>query len=102
VPFLEQLTATGKYLGSNVNVVSVSASPSGAYEKLNLAVTITGSFNSVLRTIGAIEYGPYDTSISSLSFDAPVTGSVGSSSPQWTATALFMIGAQNSASSSSN
>lgn len=98
VPFLEQLTATGKYLGAGVQVLSVSAKPGTPYGQLNLSLTITGPFNSVLRTLGAIEYGPYDTTVSNVTMYAPTISTVASSSPTWTANATFSIGAKTDSS----
>ena len=59
VPFLTQLQSTGKFLGANVQVESVAANPATPYGQLNLALSITGTFDAVARTIGSIEYGPY-------------------------------------------
>ncbi len=98
VPFLEQLATTGKYLGTNVQVLSVSATPPAAgvpYGHLNLSVSITGTFDSVLRTLGAIEYGPEDTTVLNVTFNAAGGVNTASSSPTWTANAVYMIGAKN-------
>ncbi|MDR3547205.1 MAG: hypothetical protein P4M11_02815 [Candidatus Pacebacteria bacterium] len=96
VPFLTQLQSTGSYLGSNVQVVSVSATPGTPYGKLSLSLSVTGAFNAVMRTLGSIEYGPYDTAINTLSFDAPQgPGATSSSSPEWIANALFSVGTEN-------
>jgi hypothetical protein len=104
VPFLEQIQSIGKYLGANVQVVSVAANPGTPFGYLTLSLTITGTFDAVSRTIGAIEYEPYDTSITSLTLNtvpsssgAPITAN---SSPQWTASAIFSIAAQTSTSTS--
>jgi hypothetical protein len=99
VPFLEQLQSAGSYLGSKVQIASVSATPGTPYGQLSLSLSIAGSFNSVMRTLGSIEYGSYDTEISSLSLDAPVTttGAATSASPQWTANAVFSIGTETEA-----
>lgn len=93
VPFLQQLQSTGSYLGSGVQIVSVSATPGTPYGELSLALTINGSFNAVMRTLGSIEYGPYDTAINTLSFDVP-PGTTSSSSPEWTANATFSVGTE--------
>ncbi|KND51564.1 MAG: hypothetical protein AB202_03280 [Parcubacteria bacterium C7867-007] len=70
VPFLGGLGATGAALGSKVEVVSVGADNATAGQgHLNLSLRITGSFNAVLRTLGALEYAPYDISLTNLSFD---------------------------------
>ncbi len=94
VPFLETLQSTGKSLGSTVEVVSVSADPGKPHAHLNLSLSITGSFDSVVRTLGAFEYSPYDTSLQSLTLDTPQTGT--GKAAQWTAAATFVIGTTNS------
>ena len=97
VPFLEQLASTGKFLGTNVQVVSVAATPGDPYGQLNLSLTIAGPFNAVLRTLGAVEYGPEDTRVSNVTLQGPGLNDVASSSPTWTASAVFVIGAKNAA-----
>ena len=99
VPFLEQLQSVGKFLGSSVTVASVSAVPGKPYGSLDLSLTISGSFDSVMRTVGAIEYEPYDTSITNLTLSAsPAPGGTASSSAVWTGEAQFSIGAQTGTS----
>lgn len=91
VPFLGTLEDTGASLGANVEVVSVSAEPKGERSQLQLSLKITGSFDAVLRTLGAIEYGPYDSAIQSVTFDTvPIEGS-----SSWTAAATFRLGTQS-------
>jgi Tfp pilus assembly protein PilO len=95
VPFLEQIQSIGKFLGADVKVVSVSAVPGTPYGHLDLSLTITGSFDAVSRTVGAIEYEPYDTSITNFSLSAtPDPGAATSTLPDWTGNAEFSIGAQ--------
>ncbi|MES2931755.1 MAG: hypothetical protein V4682_03625 [Patescibacteria group bacterium] len=92
VPFLGTLEDTGATLGSSVQVVSVSAESKGERSQLLLSLKITGSFDAVLRTLGAIEYGPYDIAIQSVTFDtAPVEGAASA----WTAAATFSLGTQS-------
>jgi flagellar basal body-associated protein FliL len=92
VPFLGTLEDTGTSLGSNVVVASVAADSKGERSQLKLSLKITGSFDAVLRTLGAIEYGPYDSAIQSVTFDTvPVEGAA----PAWTATATFTLGTQS-------
>jgi len=93
VPFLEGLEQTGKQLGAAVEVASVSAQNSTNRPHLLLALKITGSFDSVLRTLGAIEYGPYDSELTNLTLDTPRL-EAGEASVAWTATATFTIGTQ--------
>lgn len=67
VGFISDLEARGQALGSTVTVRSVSAGTGGGHPTLELALTIQGSFDSVMRTVGAIEYVPYDLTVSALS-----------------------------------
>jgi len=92
VPFLSTLEDTGASLGSSVEVVSVSADSKGERSQIQLSLKITGSFDAVLRTLGAIEYGPYDSAIQSVTFDTvPAEGGAAGS---WTAAATFTLGTQ--------
>lgn len=64
VAFINNLEALGQTQGSTtISVLSVSTS--GA--TLTFTLTIKGTFDAVMRTVGAIEYAPYDLSISTLS-----------------------------------
>lgn len=92
VPFLGTLEDTGASLGSRVEVVSVSADSQGERSQIQLSLKISGSFDAVLRTLGAIEYGPYDSAIQSVTFDTIPTEQVASAS--WTAVAMFTLGTQ--------
>ena len=99
VPFLEQLQSLGKYLGSNVQVASVSAAAGSPYGQLNLSLSISGTFDSVVKTIGAIEYEPYNVSISSLTLNtSPNPDPNATTSPQWSASTVFTIGAETGSS----
>ncbi len=100
VPFLEQFGKTGDFLGAKVDVVSVSATPGKPYGTLSLSVKITGSFEAVMRTLGSIEYGPYDITTNSVTLSSSVTPNSGSTpttgKPVWTATLTLTIGTQAS------
>lgn len=67
VAFIDHLDTQGKTLGATVSVLSVATSDAGARPELTLTLTVKGTFDAVMRTIGAIEYAPYDLSISRLS-----------------------------------
>lgn len=85
VPFLEGLETTGDRLGSSVEVISVTNSQTG--DALALSLRITGSFDAVMRTLGAVEYQTYDTVLTSLTLDTlPEEGSA------WSAAASFTVG----------
>jgi hypothetical protein len=87
VTYLEAVEATGRGLGAKVTVVSVADAPAraGHPPELQMAFQITGSFDAVMRTLGAIEYQAYDTTLSNVTLDTP-TGD------NWTAAANFLIG----------
>lgn len=89
VDFLGSLQATGNAQGTNVEVVSVSAEPARPHGVLVLALRITGTFDSVLRTLGAIEYQPYDTVLTGLTLD---TTDGGVAARQWEAAATLRVG----------
>ncbi|MCX6786259.1 MAG: hypothetical protein NTU85_00310 [Candidatus Kaiserbacteria bacterium] len=67
VAFINGLEAQGKSQGTTVNVLSVSSGTTGTRPTLVLSLIIKGPFDAIMRTIGAIEYAPYDLSISGLS-----------------------------------
>lgn len=68
VPFIDSLQALGKEQGTSVDVLSVSSAGAGTEEpSLLLSLTINGTFSAVMRTVGAIEYAPYNLTISALS-----------------------------------
>lgn len=90
VPFLETLQATGAKYGANVQVDSVTSQPAQPHTLLQLALRITGPFDSVERTLGAIEYEPYDTTVSNVTLDTP--GAVGGGAPAWTAAVTMNVG----------
>lgn len=67
VAFIDGLEALGKAQGTVVSILSVSAGAVGAQPTFMLSLTVKGAFDAVMRTVGAIEYAPYDLSISGLS-----------------------------------
>ena len=90
VSFLERLEDAGGSLGTSVEVVSVGAEEANGREALKLSLKITGSFDGVLRTLGALEYGPYDTRILNVTVDT--TPGVEGTTGAWAATATLLIG----------
>lgn len=94
VPFLETLQSTGTRLNSKVEVVSVSSEPAKPHARLLLSLRITGSFDSVMRTLGTIEYQPYDTTIQSLTLDTPP-----GEASMWTAAVTLSVGTRDTVAS---
>lgn len=90
VAFLSNLEGAGATLGAAVEVASVGAEAQGDRSYIRLSLKISGSFDAVLRTLGSIEYGPYDSRIVNVTLDT-VPGENGASG-QWTATATFLLG----------
>lgn len=66
VAFIASLEAHGRILGAVVSVLSVEKSGTVARPTLALTLTMNGTFDAVMRTVGTIEYAPYDITISSL------------------------------------
>lgn len=67
VGFIDNLEALGRAQGTKVNVLSVSPDSGAQQSALGFSISITGTFDAVMRTVGAIEYAPYAISISTLS-----------------------------------
>jgi hypothetical protein len=81
VSFTETLKERGRSLGSSVEVVSASVERGTPRGRILVSVRIRGTYDAVLRTLGAIEYGPQDarTERAVQSFE----------SENWVATASF-------------
>lgn len=88
VAFIEELQSQGNSLGSTVNVLSVSTGSVNTQPTLILALSVTGTFDAVIRTIGAIEYAPYKLSVSGLSLEQDGRNS-------WHATMDLIVGSSN-------
>lgn len=90
VPFLERLQSTGASLGTRVEIISVSADQGKGRGRLNLSLRILGSFDAVMRTVGAFEYAPYDITLTNLVVDTQ--GAAGKEARGWGASAVFSVG----------
>jgi hypothetical protein len=66
VAFIDALEAQGKEQGAAVSVLSVSTEGTAAQPSFALSLAVKGTFEAVMRTVGAIEYVPYNLSISAL------------------------------------
>lgn len=67
VAFINDLESRGLTQKAPIKVLSVSKSGSSSRPILLLSLEMQGTFDAIMRTIGAIEYSPYDLTISSLS-----------------------------------
>lgn len=68
VPFISELEADGQAQHAIVSVGSVSTNSASKFASpsILLTVSIDGSFDAVMRTVGNIEYMPYNVSIGTL------------------------------------
>lgn len=91
VAFIDGLEALGRATGSTtVDVLSVSTGGTDAHPAFKFALSVKGTFDGVMRTIGAIEYAPYAISVSSLSV-------VKNAQNDWRANLVFLAGSATSA-----
>lgn len=66
VPFIEDLEARARALGASMKILSVSVGTAAQTPTLVLSLAVGGTFDAVMRTVGAVEYAPYDLVISRL------------------------------------
>ena len=66
VSFINELEMLGFAESATVGVISVSKSGTRTFPTLLLTLSIDGTFDAVMRTVGAIEYAPYAISVSTL------------------------------------
>lgn len=85
VSFLETLEAAGKGYGVTVQVASLGEGATSE-GKLTLSLSMSGSFDGVMKTLGSIENGPYATMVNDLTFDTTDQGKT------WNAVGVFIVG----------
>jgi hypothetical protein len=83
--YLAYLEVTGRSNKATVDIASVADKPS-ADGRVPVTLRIAGTFDSVMRTIGAMEYGPYDTRIVNVNVNAVPEGNI------WTASLNISVG----------
>jgi hypothetical protein len=66
VNFINYLEDRGSSQNAAVDVVSVSTGSDKTRPTLILTLTVKGLFDAVMRTVGAIEYAPYDVRVAGL------------------------------------
>lgn len=89
--FLGGLESIGTTTGAHVAVVSVAEDKKSS-GRLIIALQATGSFDAVLRTVGVIEYSPYDLTVSNLVLSAPSKNDDKSAVGSWTASMTVSVG----------
>ena len=70
VTFIDNLQSLGHSQGATVGVLSVAKAGSASRPTFTLSISVNGTFDSVVRTIGAIEYSPYALTISTLTLSS--------------------------------
>lgn len=92
VSFLESVEDTARGLGADITVGSVTE-VLNPVQHLTVSLKVEGSFASVMRTIGALEYGTHDIQTTALTLDT-AAGAEGESDI-WRATMTIDVGARN-------
>ena len=88
VSFLEGLEAVGTRLGADVQVASVAQGKGLSARTLAVSLKIGGEFDALMRTIGTLEYAPYDITVSNVVIGKnPVDVK-----PSWSATLTLKVG----------
>lgn len=67
VPFIDDLEARARAQTATMKVLSVSVANAVKQPTLSLSLTINGTFDAVMRTVGSIEYSPYNLSLAKFS-----------------------------------
>jgi len=67
VSFINNLEDRARAQKTTMKVLSVSVDNSSKQTSLVLSLVVSGTFDAVMRTVGAIEFAPYDVLISKLS-----------------------------------
>jgi hypothetical protein len=89
VPFIEEVGRIGSSLGAKVEVLGVAEEQGRERGSIELSLRIEGTFDAVMRTVGALEYAPYDITLTRLAIDAVSQDELGSS---WAEQAAYTIG----------
>lgn len=82
--FLERLAATASTTGASLQTKSVGASGTKLSPTLTIALHLTGTFDQVLRAVGAIEEAPYALTVSAVSVTQAKQG--------WQADLVLVVG----------
>ncbi|HUQ30437.1 MAG TPA: hypothetical protein VM103_02870 [Candidatus Paceibacterota bacterium] len=102
VSFLGELQAHGTAAGGLVKVQSVSTATTNGHPALQILLSISGSFQAVMKTIGRIEYAPYDLSVTSLSLNTtldPQGAGKTAAAKTWSANMTLFVGSTAATSS---
>ena len=67
VPFINDLEKRARAQNASLKVLSVSTAGGAKQPVLMLSLAVEGTFDAAMRTVGAIEFAPYDLVISKFS-----------------------------------
>ena len=95
VTFINAIEELGLAEKAPIKVLSVSTGGTSSAPTLLMAMTITGTFDAVMRTVGAIEYAPYASSVSTFSVGKDTSNS-------WHANLTLTIGSIAQATTTSS
>ncbi len=85
VSFISALESLGTTLGTKVTILSVSTGGTKNQPQLIIVLSAEGSFSAVMRTVGTIEFAPYDLTLAGLAVRKNPTG-------DWTASLTITLG----------
>jgi hypothetical protein len=94
VAFIDDLESRGRSLGTVVEIDTVARAPKGR-PALTLSLGVTGTFDAVMRTVGAIEHAPYDLTVTNFSIFQGLE-----EQDPWVATLNLFVGSATSTPSS--
>lgn len=83
--FVDDLQARGRERGAQVKIMSVAVAPASEHAALAIALSIEGSFDQVSRTLGSIEYAPYDLVVTGAAYSRDLNG-------RWRADIKLLVG----------
>lgn len=83
--FVDDLEARGREQGAVVEITSVAVAPVTEHAALAIALSVSGTFDQVARTLGSIEYAPYDLVVTATTLSRDVKG-------RWRAEVKLLVG----------
>ncbi len=87
VSFLGSLEQSGKPVGAQVSVVSVSADNNVQHPRASVTLLVSGTFDAVMKTIGMLENSSYDSVVTNLKLDAGAQDKTAT----WSAAAVLSV-----------
>jgi len=92
VSFLSVLEGIGHTVGATVSTIAVTPQTNVQHPMLTVSVKVVGSFDTVIRAIGAIENMPYYVTINTLTLGNSVSVLKPDSNKDWVASIILSVG----------